>query len=87
MYLEKIVAAEDKKGYLNTLNDSEKQTLIKEIQEKKKSSEDEYIRLETMKNLSELGISSYNDLDAEINKLESELDEEIIKFAGVLGNE
>lgn len=99
MYLENLVNVENKKEFIEGLDDKAKQILLQEIQEKKKSAEDEYIRLETMKTkleedektemkkLAELGIDSYENLDAEICKLENELNEEIIKVAEVLKNE
>jgi len=99
MYIEKLINEENKKEFVEGLDDKAKQVLLQEIQEKKKSAEDEYIRLETVKNkleedektemkkLAELGISSYEELDTEINKLEDELNQEIIKVAEVLKNE
>ena len=101
MIIENLLAQpkENMKEYLNSLSDSDKTTLLTEIEAKKKAAEDEYIRLETMKNkleedettqmnkLRELGIGSYNELDIEINKLENSINEEIIKYAEALKSE
>ena len=101
MIIENLLAQpkENMKEYLNSLSDSDKTTLLNEIEAKKKSAEDEYIRLETMKNkleedeatqmnkLKELGISSYSDLETQINKLEDSINEEIIKYAEALKSE
>lgn len=87
------------KDTIHNLSDSEKTTLLTEIEAKKKSAEDEYIRLETMKakldedeaaqmeKLKSLGIASYSDLDIEINKLETELEAEIAKYVEALKEE
>ena len=40
-----------------------------------------------MKKLNTMGIASYEDLDTEINKLESELDKEILKYMEALKGE
>ena len=105
MILENIVnqqltkSSEELKEYIHNLSDSDKTTLLSEIEAKKKSAEDEYIRLETMKTkleedenaqmerLKTMGINSYQDLDIEINKIEKELDEEIVKYAEALRGE
>jgi hypothetical protein len=99
MYLEELIEKDNKKEYIESLTDSAKQVLLQEIQDKKKSAESEYIRLETMKTkleedekeemkkLAELGITSYENLDIEINKLENELNEEILKFSEILSKE
>ena len=87
------------KGYVDSLSDSDKTTLLTEIEDKKKAAEDEFIRLETMKSkleedekiqmdkLKELGINSYEELDVEINKLEDQLNTEIVKYAEALKEE
>ena len=69
------------------------QSNIDEIEQKKQEAENEQIRLETMKTkldedeanqmekLKSMGIHSYEDLDIEINKLETEINSEIVKYA------
>ena len=90
---------EEMEKYIHSLTDFDKATLLTEIETKKKESEDELIRLETMKSkleedeanqmkkLNTMGIASYEDLDTEINKLESELDKEILKYMEALKGE
>lgn len=90
---------EEMEKYIHSLTDFDKATLLTEIEAKKKESEDEFIRLETMKSkleedeanqmkkLNTMGIASYEDLDTEINKLESELDKEILKYMEALKGE
>lgn len=101
MIIENLLAQpkEKMKEYVDNLLDSDKTTLLTEIEEKKKAAEDEFIRLETMKTkleedekiqmdkLKELGINSYEELDAEINKLEDQLNTEIVKYAEALKEE
>ena len=65
----------------------------------KQEAENEQIRLETMKakldedeanqmeKLKSMGINSYEDLDVEINKLETEINSEIVKYAELLKGE
>ena len=65
----------------------------------KQEAENEQIRLETMKakldedeanqmeKLKSMGINSYEDLDIEINKLETEINSEIVKYAELLKGE
>lgn len=90
---------EEMQAYVESLSDSDKTTLFTEIEKNKKSAEDEYIRLETMKNklkedeatqmekLKALGISSYEDLDREILNLENVINSEIVKYAEALKGE
>lgn len=97
--LDELVKQENKKEFLEKLSDADKATLLSEIEQNKKSAEDEKIRLETMKakleedeasqmeKLKAMGISSYEDLDLEINKLENSINEEIIKYADALKEE
>ena len=101
MIIEKLLEQpkEKMKEYVDSLSDSDKTTLLTEIEDKKKVAEDEFIRLETMKSkleedekaqmnkLKELGINSYEELDAEISKLEDSLNKEIIKYAEALKEE
>ena len=101
MIIENLLAQpkEKMKEYVDNLLDSDKTTLLTEIEEKKKAAEDEFIRLETMKTkleedekiqmdkLKELGINSYEELDTEINKLEDQLNTEIVKYAEALKEE
>lgn len=99
MYLEVLLDKEDKKAYVESLTSTEKQSLLQEIKDKKKQAEEDSIRLEAMKSkleedekaemnkLKELGISSYDELNSTIEKLESELNEEILNCAKVLKSE
>ena len=99
MYLEVLLNKEDKKTYVESLSSTEKQALLQEIKTKKKQAEEDSIRLEAMKSkleedekaemnkLKEQGISSYEELNSTIDKLESELNEEILNCAKVLSNE
>lgn len=101
MIIENLLAQpkENMKAFLEGLSDSDKTTLLTEIEAKKKAAEDEYIRLETMKNkleedeatqmnkLKELGIGSYSELEIEINKLEDSINEELVKYAEALKSE
>lgn len=101
MIIENLLAQpkEKMKEYVDNLLDSDKTTLLTEIEKKKKAAEDEFIRLETMKTkleedekiqmdkLKELGINSYEELDTEINKLEDQLNTEIVKYVEALKEE
>lgn len=85
--------------YVASLSDSDKTTLFTEIEQKRKEAEDEYIRVETMKTklkedeanqmekLKAMGINSYEELDAEINKLEDTINDEIVKYVEALKGE
>ena len=85
MILENLINQVDKKAYVDSLSDADKTTLLTEIEQKKQEAENEQIRLETMKakldedeanqmeKLKSMGINSYEDLDVEINKLETEI--------------
>ena len=96
MILENLVNQVDKKAYVDQLSDSDKAILLTEMEQKKKAAEDELIRLETMKTkldedeaaqmekLKSMGIASYEDLDTEIEKLENEINSEIVKYAEAL---
>lgn len=84
---------------VTALSIEDKQSLINEINNKVKESETELIKLETlksslkesetelMKSLNELGINSYENLDIEINKLESEINKEIIEYTEAIKEE
>lgn len=99
MILENLINQVDKKAYVDSLSDADKTTLLTEIEQKKQEAENEQIRLETMKakldedeanqmeKLKSMGINSYEDLDIEINKLETEINSEIIKYAELLKGE
>ena len=99
MFLEDLVNQVDKKAYVEKLTDVEKATLLTEMEQNKKAAEDELIRLETMKakldedeaaqmeKLKSMGIASYEDLDIEIEKLENEINSEIVKYAEALKGE
>lgn len=99
MILEELIKQYDKKTYLEGLSDTDKTTLFTEIEKKKKSIEEEKIKLETMmtkleedettqmEKLKAMGISNYNDLDLEIRKLEDSINNELIKYAESLKEE
>ena len=99
MILENLINQVDKKAYVDSLSDADKTTLLTEIEQKKQEAETEQIRLETMKakldedeanqmeKLKSMGINSYEDLDIEINKLETEINSEIVKYAELLKGE
>lgn len=99
MILENLINQVDKKAYVDSLSDADKTTLLTEIEQKKQEAENEQIRLETMKakldedeanqmeKLKSMGINSYEDLDVEINKLETEINSEIVKYAELLKGE
>lgn len=99
MILEDLIKQYDKKAYLECLSDTDKTTLFTEIEKKKKSIEEEKIKLETMmtkleedeatqmEKLKAMGISNYNDLDLEIRKLEDSINNELIKYAESLKEE
>ena len=99
MILENLINQVDKKAYVDSLSDADKTTLLAEIEQKKQEAENEQIRLETMKakldedeanqmeKLKSMGINSYEDLDIEINKLEIEINSEIVKYAELLKGE
>jgi len=99
MILEKLLETENRKQFVESLNDSDKQKLLQEIKDKKAEAEADFIRLEAMKTkleedekeemkkLSDLGIFSYNELDVEINKLDKQLNDEILRCAEVLNND
>lgn len=101
MIIENLLAQpkENMKTYVDNLSSADKTTLLTEIDQKRKEAEDEYIRLETMKSkleedekvqmeqLAQLGINSYQDLDSEINRLETTINEEIVKYAEILKGE
>ena len=89
----------DRENYIHNLKDAEKATLLTEISEDKKKANDEKIRLETQKasleeqlaeqteQMKSLGVSSYEELDIEINKLEDELDKSILEYFNALSEE
>ena len=99
MILDNLINQIDKKAYVDSLSDADKTTLLTEIEQKKQEAENEQIRLETMKakldedeanqmeKLKSMGINSYEDLDVEINKLETEINSEIVKYAELLKGE
>ena len=99
MILEELIKQYDKKAYLEGLSDTDKTALFTEIEKKKKSIEEEKIKLETMmtkleedettqmEKLKAMGISNYNDLDLEIRKLEDSINNELIKYAESLKEE
>ena len=99
MILENLINQVDKKACVDSLSDADKTTLLTEIEQKKQEAENEQIRLETMKakldedeanqmeKLKSMGINSYEDLDVEINKLETEINSEIVKYAELLKGE
>lgn len=99
MILDNLINQVDKKAYVDSLSDADKTTLLTEIEQKKQEAENEQIRLETMKakldedeanqieKLKSMGINSYEDLDVEINKLETEINSEIVKYAELLKGE
>ena len=99
MIIEELIKQYDKKAYLEGLSDTDKTTLFTEIEKKKKSIEEEKIKLETMmtkleedettqmEKLKAMGISNYNDLDLEIRKLEDSINNELIKYAESLKEE
>lgn len=99
MLLEKLLEVEDRKQFVELLSDLDKQKLLQEIKDKKAEAEADSIRLEAMKTkleedekeemkkLSDLGIFSYEDLDVEINKLDKQLNDEILRCAEVLSND
>lgn len=99
MILDNLINQVDKKAYVDSLSDADKTTLLTEIEQKKQEAENEQIRLETMKakldedeanqmeKLKSMGINSYEDLDIEINKLETEINSEIVKYAELLKGE
>ena len=99
MILDNLINQVDKKAYVDSLSDADKTTLLTEIEQKKQEAENEQIRLETMKakldedeanqmeKLKSMGINSYEDLDVEINKLEIEINSEIVKYAELLKGE
>lgn len=99
MILDNLINQVDKKAYVDSLSDVDKTTLLTEIEQKKQEAENEQIRLETMKakldedeanqmeKLKSMGINSYEDLDIEINKLETEINSEIVKYAELLKGE
>ena len=99
MILENLINQVDKKAYVDSLSDADKTTLLTEIEQKKQEAENEQIRLETMKakldedeanqmeKLKSMGINSYEDLDIEMNKLETEINSEIVKYAELLKGE
>ena len=99
MILDNLINQVDKKAYVDSLSDADKTILLTEIEQKKQEAENEQIRLETMKakldedeanqmeKLKSMGINSYEDLDVEINKLETEINSEIVKYAELLKGE
>ena len=99
MFLENLIAAENKEEYINSLSDNDKKTLLAEIDTKTKEAESEYMKKEVLKNqleqdeknlmeqLNSMGIASYEDLDIEINKLEKSLNEELVKYANAIQGE
>ena len=99
MILEKLLGSSDKKTFVESLSGTDKQTLLQEIKDRKTAAETDSIKLEAMKSkleedekeemkkLADLGIYSYDNLESEINKLESSLNEEILKCAEVLNND
>ena len=99
MIIEKLLLAEDKKAFVESLDDTNKKVLLDEIDTKTKEAESEYIKQEAIKTkleedeknlmekLNTMGIVSYEALDTEINKLETELNEELIKYANAIQGE
>lgn len=99
--LEELIKLDSKEvdEKVTVLSIEEKQSLINEINDSIKKSENELIRLETlktsledsekelMKSLNELGINSYENLDIEINKLEEEINKEIIEYTEAIKGE
>lgn len=99
--LEKLItmSKEEVEKYIDGLDDTSRQSLITEINEAKKKDEAEVIRLETMKTkleedekeimkeLAEYGINSYENLDAEINRLTTEVNKDIGKYIEALKGE
>ena len=93
MILDNLINQVDKKAYVDSLSDADKTTLLTEIEQKKQEAENEQIRLETMKakldedeanqmeKLKSMGINSYEYLDVEINKLETEFNSDIVKYS------
>lgn len=94
-----LLDKETRKQKIDNMQDTEKQVLINEINEKTKSVEAELIRLETVKtkleedetnlmnSLKELGINSYEDLDKEILKLETDINNQLLDYTEALKGE
>ena len=94
-----LMSKEELKSYIDNLSDSDRLKLLSEIEEHRKSTEADIIRLETqktaldneekeiMKELAEYGIHDYASLDAEINKLSDEINQEIEKYVEALKGE
>lgn len=94
-----LMSKEELKSYIDNLSDSDRLKLLSEIEEHRKSTEADIIRLETqktaldneekeiMKELAEYGINDYASLDAEINRLSDEINQEIEKYVEALKGE
>lgn len=93
------MSEEDIKNTISKMSDTDKLNLVTEINDKVESTKAERIRLETiktkleedekqcMKELIEYGISDYNSLDAEILKLENEIDTALIEYVDKIKGE
>ena len=101
MILEQLLAQpkENLKATVDALSDADKTTLLTEIEVNKKHAEDEHIRLETMKTkleedeaaqmekLRAMNINTYQELEAEIMKLDTTINQEIVKYVEALKGE
>lgn len=99
MIIENLIAAEDKNKFVEELSDNDKKTLLSEIDAKTKEAESAYMKQELIKTqleqeeknlmeqLNSMGIASYEDLDLEIDKLEKNLNDELVKYANAIQGE
>lgn len=99
--LEKLMmmTKEEMKINIDNLTDSDRLKLLSEIEEKRKSTEADIIRVEAqktnldneeqeiMKELAQYGINDYQNLDVEINRLTTEINSEIQKYVEALKGE
>lgn len=99
MFLEKLIISENKNKFVEELSDNDKKTLLTEIDTKTKETESAYMKQELIKTqleqeeknlmeqLNSMGIASYEDLDKEIDKLEKNLNDELVKYANAIQGE
>lgn len=97
MYLQQLIQAQNKEDYMNSLTQEQKLTLYQEIHNDAEAKSKELVAQETMKakleeeynqeleKLKALGINSEEDLEKEIQKIDSEIKSQVIEYSTKLG--
>lgn len=90
---------EEVTSYIEGLSNQDKAALFAEIDNNTKAAQEEFIRLEAtnkkleedeaaqMEKLKSMGINSYEELDREINRLETQINSEIVNYVEALKGE